>query len=50
MISSLIVLNEHQVLGQVPNYVLYENFDTLDSEVWEVHEFGSPDFNYSVGS
>lgn len=35
--------------GNVPNYVLYEDFNTLDPTVWEVYEFGSPDFDYSVG-
>lgn len=44
------MLTEHQVQGQVPNYVLFENFDTLDSAVWDVYEFGSPNFNYTVDS
>ena len=50
IISSLINLNLNQTQGQVPSYVLFEDFDTLNTTLWDVYEFGSPNFNYNVGS
>lgn len=48
--TGLIVVDSRPVGGNLSQQVFYEDFGALDPAIWDVFEFGSPNFSYSVGS